>query len=72
MKGYLNYLLNNLKSGKCTSGIITITSISTYTILLTIGLIYSSILFVLLGSVVFLTGFKLCMSWEKYFNSINN
>lgn len=72
MKGYLNYLFKNLKSGSYTTGILVILTIFIYTIILTIGLMNSKAIIDLLAFLWLLIGGSICVSWSNYWNEKQN
>lgn len=71
MKGYLKYLILNLKSGNYTIGILIIMTIVIYTTILTIGLMYNKASIDILSFLWLLIGGGICISWNNYWYDKN-
>lgn len=71
MKGYLNYLMLNLKNGNYTIGILIIITFAVYVTILTIGLTYNKASIDILSFVWLLLSGGICISWNNYWHSKN-
>lgn len=71
MRGYLNYLMLNLKNGNYTTGILIILALVIYTTILTIGLMYNKASVDILSFLWLLVSGGICISWNNYWHDKN-